>query len=87
MTDIENWIADYLRREGRAGDADLDALAEENFVERGLIDSLGIVMLIVGVEDEFGVRLGPEQMQDPRFVTIRGLAEIVAESAGVSRPA
>jgi len=83
MTDIENWIADYLRREGRAGDADLEALAEENFVERGLIDSLGIVMLIVGVEDEFGARLGPDQMQDPRFCSIRGLAELVGEAAAV----
>jgi acyl carrier protein len=83
MNDIETWIADYLKREGKAPDADFEALADENFVERGLLDSLGIVMLIVGIEDHFGTRLGPEQMQDPRFCSIRGLAELVGEAAAV----
>jgi acyl carrier protein len=80
MNEIESWIADYLRREGKAGDADLEALVEANFVEHGLMDSLGIVMLIVDLEVEFGARLASDQMQDPRFATIRGLAEIVSAS-------
>ncbi len=80
MNEIETWIADYLRREGKAGDADLEALADANFVEQGLMDSLGIVMLVVDIEVEFGTRIASEQMQDPRFATIRGLAEIVSEA-------
>jgi len=80
MNEIETWIADYLRREGKAGDADPESLLDLNYVEGGLIDSLGIVMLIVGLEDTFGAKLGPEQMQDPRFCSIRGLAELIAQS-------
>jgi acyl carrier protein len=81
MNDIETWIADYLRREGKDPDADFEAMVDANFVERGLIDSLGIVMLVVELEGEFGMRIPSDQMQDPRFLTIRGLAEIVGEAA------
>jgi acyl carrier protein len=77
MNEIESWIAGYLRREGKAGDADLEALVDANFVEQGLIDSLGIVMLIADLEAEFDAHIESEQMQDPRFPTISGLAAIV----------
>ena len=80
MTEIENWLVEYMREHGKADGGDAESLAEENYFERELLDSLGIVQMVVGIEDEFGVRLEAEQMQDPRFCTIRGLAQIVDEA-------
>ncbi|HVW19099.1 MAG TPA: acyl carrier protein [Solirubrobacteraceae bacterium] len=80
MNDAERWIADYLRRDGDAGDVDLGPLLDVNFVERGLLDSLALVALIADLEDRFDVRLDAEQMQDPAFMTIRGMAAAVGRS-------
>jgi acyl carrier protein len=79
MTDIERWITDYFQAQGEVEGLDDDSLLDVNYFEHELLDSLGIVQLIVGIEDDFGVRLEPENMQDPRFCTIRGLGEIITE--------
>lgn len=79
MTDIERWITDYFQAQGQVGHLDSESLLDENYFERELLDSLGIVQMIVGIEDDFGVRLEPEHMQDPRFCTIRGLGQIIGE--------
>jgi acyl carrier protein len=80
VNDIETWIAEYVRREGRGGAVPEDELLDVNYVDRELLDSLAIVSLIIGIEDEFGVRLEPAHMQDPRFCTVRGLGAIVSEA-------
>lgn len=78
MNDTERWIATYISENGRL-EAPSEAVLDDNYFELELLDSLGIVQMIVGIEDELGARLESEQMQDPRFCTIRGLAEIVSE--------
>ena len=82
MTETEAWIVRYFDTAGAADGHDPEHLLDVNYFSRELLDSLGIVQLIVGLEEEFDVRLDSAQMQDPRFCTIRGLAEIVDESRG-----
>ena len=82
MTETEHWIVDYFVEHGELDGAQPADLLDVNYFDREYLDSMGIVQLIVGIEDEFGVHLEPAQMQDPRFCTIRGLAQIVEESRG-----
>ena len=81
MNEIERWLVEHFAANGELppGEA-AEGLLEVNYFERRLLDSLGIVQMIVGLEEDFGVRLGPDQMQDPRFCTIRGLSQIVGEA-------
>ena len=80
MSEPLHWLIDYVAEHGKLGDLAVEELLEENYVALGLLDSLGVVQMLVGVEEEFGVWLNPEEMQDPRFCSIAGLAELVEES-------
>lgn len=77
VSTVQAWLIDYFRRESRKRDADIGALLDVNYVSEDLLDSLAIVQMLAGIEDEFGVWLEPEEMQDPRFCSIAGLAELV----------
>lgn len=79
MNEIERWIVDFFQARGAAVDKVEAPVLDVNYFERDLLDSLGIVQLIVGLESEFSVRLEATHMQDPRFCTIRGLGQIVQE--------
>lgn len=50
-----------------------------DFFQAGVLDSLGLVELVVGIEDRFHCVFTPEQLEDPRFHTINGLAEMIHE--------
>ena len=44
--------------------------ADENLLESGLIDSLGIMKLVAFLEDEFNVSIPPEDLIIENFMTI-----------------
>ena len=79
MNEIETWIVGYFREHGNLDREADDGMLEVNYFEREYLDSLGVVQLITGLEDDFEIRVEAEHMQDPRFCTIRGLAQIVEE--------
>lgn len=80
MTAPLEWLTQYFEENGELGGRSVNELADENYVSMELLDSLGIVQMLMGIEDEFGVWLDPEEMQDPRFCSINGLAELVEEA-------
>jgi acyl carrier protein len=80
VSEARGWLVSYFERHGKLNGRDVDELVDENFVSMELLDSLGIVEMLTGIEDEFGVWLEPSEMQDPRFCSIAGLAELVEES-------
>jgi acyl carrier protein len=55
-----------------AGRVDIDDDME--LIESGVIDSVGIVALIAGIETEFGITLGESQVLSLDFTTISRLA-------------
>jgi acyl carrier protein len=79
MSETERWILAYFEEHGTVDGKAPDELLDANYFELELLDSLGVVQLVVGIEDDFGVRMQSSHMQDPRFCTIRGLAAIIDE--------
>lgn len=47
------------------------------YLDEGIIDSLGLVMMIDELEREFGIRFGADDMQSYEFQTVSGLAGII----------
>ena len=80
MSDARTWLVEFFEDNGRLAGRSIEDLAAENYVSMELLDSLGIVQMLVGLEEQFGVWLDPAEMQDPRFCSIDGLAELVEES-------
>jgi len=70
----------YFEQHGRLHGRSVDELLDQNYVSMELLDSLGVVQMLVGIEDRFGVWLDPAEMQDPRFCTIAGLAALVEQA-------
>ena len=78
MPDYLQWIRDFVSR--RAGGLP-ESASTLNYLEAGLIDSFGVIEMLAEIEDRFGVALNETHFEDPRFVIMEGLAQIVAENA------
>lgn len=52
------------------------------YLDEGLVDSIGVVELVMEIESALGVRLEPEHMQSEEFRTIGGLIRIIERVRG-----
>ena len=75
--EIAGWIVNWFSSRGKLRCSPQDAL-DIDYLQAGLLTSLEIVELVGEIEDHFGIQFSEAEMQDPRFSTIVGLAELVA---------
>jgi len=73
MTDYEDAIVRIYRE---ALDIEVGGLDVDVF-EEGLLDSLGLVMLVSEIEERFGLRIPFETLEIDEFRTVRSLARVV----------
>ncbi len=52
---------------------------ETNLFEAGLMDSFGFVQLLQFLEQNYGARFTDDDLASPRFMSLRGIASMVAE--------
>jgi methoxymalonate biosynthesis acyl carrier protein len=65
--------------EAPAPDADL--------FEAGILDSLAFIDLVVFLEQEFGLRISPDELEPENFRSITRIADFVAAHTGVKHAA
>jgi acyl carrier protein len=53
-------------------------------IERGVVDSMGILSLVSFVEGEYGVEIQDEELVPQHFGTIGGIADLVRSKGGGS---
>lgn len=75
MTDIKEFVIDYLQREYTIETQDIMSL---NFVETGYVDSFGLVTFILALEEEFDIAFTDDELQDPAFKVVGSLIETVS---------
>jgi len=75
--EVSGWIVDWFRARGKLKCSAEEALAID-YLRSGLLTSLEIVELVTALEDHFGIQFSDTEMQDPRFSTIGGMAELVS---------
>ena len=77
MMDPKNLTLDiynYIKKEmNRSKDFDLEA----NIIEEGLIDSTGILTLIIFLEERFGVEIDLEDINPENFARVGDIANFV----------
>lgn len=73
MTDRERAVLDIFRTslDIEVGGVDVDV------IEVGLLDSLGLVVLVAEIEERFGVRIPFETLEVDQFRTVRSIASLV----------
>ncbi|HSR97946.1 MAG TPA: acyl carrier protein [Kofleriaceae bacterium] len=62
----------YLAEPGSFDDA-------SSFLDRGVIDSTGVLELVTFVEDEYGITVADEEIVPANFDTVNALAGFVAQ--------
>jgi len=75
MNVYEEWLTAWFDRRSPL----VELTPETNFFTADAIDSFGVIELIEEIEEQFSVTFVQEDFQDPRFVTIQGLAELIME--------
>ncbi len=59
---------------------DRDIVVEElRYIEKGYVDSLGLMKFIVQIEDRFGIEILEDDMVSEEFSTVGGLVKIILE--------
>lgn len=76
--DIRSYVLEFInQRNPVPGETEAEQMSVA-YLDIGLIDSMGLVELVAGLEDAFGVRFEPEDMQSPEFGTVGGLIAVVS---------
>lgn len=77
--DTQAWLLNWFRQRCPGVSITWEEHAGVNFYDKGWIDSFAAVELIEELEQTFRIRLSEEDMADPSFATLAGLAAIIAK--------
>ncbi|KPK10480.1 MAG: hypothetical protein AMJ56_07905 [Anaerolineae bacterium SG8_19] len=70
-------IKQYLTKELLSDHKNLNLSVDDNLLIGGLVDSLGIMRLINFIEQNFNIRVPPEDVTIEHFRSIRVIAEYI----------
>ena len=77
MNDIEQTVKEYIIKEFMF-DKPTTVLADDlPLIEEGIIDSLGIFVLIAFIEDQFKIKMQPEDVVMDNFGTVNAIKGLV----------
>ena len=77
MADIKNNVISFFQAKGEIpGKTETERLACA-YLEVPLIDSMGIIEMIIEFEEQWQIHFSPQHMQSPEFRTIGGIVELI----------
>jgi len=77
MTEIIKTLKHFIKEE-LVPNFDTDELKEnESLLERGVIDSMGIMKLLAFIEEKFQVKVSDEELLPENFETLSAIAELI----------
>ena len=83
---VQEWLTSWFVARSKIGRNEAEitesALRSTDYFDAGWLTSMEVVEFVTDIERQFAMQFSDRDLQDPRFVTINGLAElIVARSA------
>ena len=79
LSEIEDQLTSWLSERS----CGMRPQKDENYLESGVIDSYGLIMLIEDIEDRYSFQFDIRELQDVRFTTVSGLAGFIYEKVGL----
>lgn len=77
MEDMKEFILEHIQSQYTIPEG--EDIERFNYVEKGYIDSIGMISFIVELEDAYGITFTDEELTDPRFQTIGTLIEMIQQ--------
>jgi acyl carrier protein len=86
LNNIEVWLIDWFatRSKNTKKVAQHGLAPETDYFEASLLTSMEVVEFVTEIEGKFGIQFSDQDLQDRRFVTIAGLAELILESSAAT---
>jgi acyl carrier protein len=78
---VQDWLMDWFIARGKLtkkiGETAPDTLRNTDYFEAGWLTSMEVVEFVTEIELHFGMQFSESDLQDRRFVTMAGLAELI----------
>ena len=82
--DTKEKIRDFILKE-LCLDESIEVLADDDqLIEKGIIDSMGILNLLVFLEENYGVLLDEGQLNRKNFATLQSICDLVVQNIPIS---
>ena len=82
MTQTEQSIRQFIQSEFLRDKPDIDLASDEPLIQTGVIDSLGIFLLIGYLEEQFQIKVEPQDVVLENFETIDAIVSLVNLRSG-----
>ncbi len=76
---VQDWLANWFVARGKIGKTASETLRDTDYFQAGWLTSMEVVEFVMEIEQQFGMQFSENDLQDPRFVTIAGLTELILE--------
>ncbi len=85
---MDEIIKDYIKKEFMFDNPQAVLENDESLVQGGIVDSLGIFLLIEFVDRQFGIKVQPEDVVVENFETVNSIMSLVnAKKVAAAQPA
>ncbi len=82
MATVADQIRTYLEAEVIEPGSDIALTEDTQIWDEELIDSMGIMMLIAHIEDEYGVDIDVEDVEVDHFKSVRSITALIEAKRG-----
>lgn len=82
---VEEWLTDWFitrSKTSKNAPGNAGSVRDTDYFEAGWLTSMEVVEFVTEIEQKFGMQFSDRDLQDLRFVTIAGLAELILERLG-----
>ena len=81
MQSVESVLREYITKEIAAGSGSPPIEDSTKLIESGILDSLGVLKLVIFVEGKFGLKIAPTEVIPANFETVAALGDFVRRKA------
>ena len=82
MQDIERDLHQFVIDTFLFGSNDGGLSADDSFLEKGLVDSMGILALVSHVEERYGIRVDDTELIPENWDSVGRIAKFIASKTG-----
>ena len=79
MGDVKSWVIEWFAKNTGLREEEIEGKAQENYFEKGWIDSFKFISLVSEIEETFSISFSNDEFQATSFATIEGLVRTIKE--------
>ena len=73
-------IINYIKEQLHGEQSDLEILPEDDLLGTGLVESMGMMQLLHFIEEEFDLKIPPQDMTVENFMTVEAMVKYIEQS-------